>query len=71
MVVCVRSHIVAAVFGFDQLFWRQRGLDVIVGMRKLPTIANFLAVCAKKRSFNVAVSADFCGVMAVLIDPFP
>ena len=30
----------------------------------LPTIANFLAVCAK-RSFPVAVSAEFFGVVAV------
>ena len=50
LAVCVKSHIFAAVYGFGQLFWRQRGLDVLGSVRQLPTIANFLAV---KRSFSV------------------
>ena len=52
--------IFAAVFDFAQLVRRQRGLDVILGVRKLPTIANFLAVWV-----NVAVSAECFDVMAV------
>ena len=64
----VKNHIFAAVYGFDQRFWRQRGLDVLGGVRQLPTIANFLAVCVN-RSSSVEVSAEFFCVMAVSENP--
>ena len=64
----VNNHIFAAVYGFDQRFWRQRALDVLGGVRQLPTIANFLAVCVN-RSSSVEVSAEFFCVMAVSENP--
>jgi hypothetical protein len=51
------------VYGFGQMFWRQRGLDVLGGVRQLPTIANFLAVCIKT-SISVAVSAESFDVIS-------
>ena len=62
---CAKSHIFAAVFNFDQLFWRQH---VIVNVRKLPTIADFLAVCVK-RLFHVVASTECFDVIMVSGNP--
>ena len=44
------------------------GLDVHGGVRQELYLSYFLAVCVK-RSFSVAVSAEFFGVMAVSENP--